>query len=123
MSIEVTLVILSFLSFTPISSNVHTTAVKMVKKLRWLRQLCQLDYIDIICDKSNNMDACNKIKSLIYNAALTITGAIGGSSKLDLYQELGFEYLSSKRWLRKLCLFHNIVVNTSPNYLYNCFNG
>ena len=65
------------------------------------------------------MNICNKIESLQYNAALAITGAIRGSSKEKLFQELGFEYLSSRRWLRKLCLFHKTVVNKSPNYLCN----
>ena len=78
-----------------------------------------LDYADIIYDKPNNMNICNKIESLQYNAALAITGAIRGSSKEKLCQELGFECLSSRRWLRKLGLFYKIVVNKSPNYLYN----
>ena len=55
-----------------------------------------LDYADIIFDKPNKMNICNKIESLQYNAALAITSAIRGSSKGKLYQELGFEYLSSK---------------------------
>ena len=79
-----------------------------------------LDYTDIIYDKPNNTNICNKIESLQYNAALAITtGAIRGSSKEKLYQEFGFEYLSLRRWLRELCLFYKIVVNKSPNYLYN----
>ena len=65
------------------------------------------------------MNICNKIESLQYNAVLAITSAIRGPSKEKLYQELGFEYLTSRRWLRKLCLFYEIVVNKSPNYLYN----
>ena len=82
-----------------------------------------LDYADIIYDKPNDMSICNKIGSLQYNAVLAITGAIRGSSKEKLYKELGFEHLSSRRWLRKLCVFYKIVVNKSPNYLYNCFNS
>ena len=78
-----------------------------------------LDYADIIYGKPNNMNICKKIESLQYNTALAITGAIRGSSKEKLFQELGFEYLSLRRWLRKLCLFYKIVVNKSPNYLYN----
>ena len=77
-----------------------------------------LDYADVIYDKPNNMNICYKIESLQYNAALAITGAIRGPSKEKLYQEVSFEYLSSRRWLRKLCLFYKIVVNKSPN-LYN----
>ena len=57
-------------------------------------------YADIIYDTPNNMDICNKIKSLQYNAALVFTEAIRGSSKEKLYQELGFEYLRSRRWLK-----------------------
>ena len=78
-----------------------------------------LDYADIIYNKPNNMSICNKIESLQYNAALTIAGDIRESSKEKLYQELGFKYLSLRRWLRKLCLFYKIIVNKSPNYLYN----
>ena len=78
-----------------------------------------LDYTDIIYGKPNNMNICNKIESLQYNVALAITSAIRGSSKEKLFQELGVEYLSSRRWLRKLSLFYKIVVNKSPNYLFN----
>ena len=38
-----------------------------------------LDYTDTIYDKPNNMNICNKIESLQYNAALAITGTIRGS--------------------------------------------
>ena len=77
-----------------------------------------LDYADIIYDQLNNLNLCNKIETCQYNAALAIPGAIRGSSKERLYQELGFEYLSSRRWLRKLCTFYKIVRNKSPGYLY-----
>ena len=77
-----------------------------------------LDYADIIYDQPSNLNLCNKIETCQYNAALAITGAIRGSSKEKLYQELGFECLSSRRWLRKLCTFHRIVRNKSPGYLY-----
>ena len=44
-----------------------------------------LDYADIICQKPNNMNICNKIESLQFNTAIAITGAIRGSSKEKLY--------------------------------------
>ena len=34
-----------------------------------------------------------------------------------MYKELGLEYSNSRRSLRRLCLFHKIVVNKSSNYL------
>ena len=111
-----------------------------------------LDYVDIICDNPNNINICNKIEIIQYNASLTITPQtqdvswtyirrsedvpdvfwtsyirsiyvqclrVIKLSKEKLYQELGFEYLSSRRWLRKRCLFYKAVVSKSPNYLYN----
>ena len=62
----------------------------------------RLDYADIIYDESNNINIFNKIESLQYNTVLAITGAIIGSSKEKLFQELCFEYLSSRRWLGEL---------------------
>ena len=43
-----------------------------------------LDYADIIYDNPNNMNICNKIESLQYNAVLATTGAIRGLSKEKL---------------------------------------
>ena len=37
-----------------------------------------LDYADIIYGKSNNMNICNKIESLKYNAAIIVTWTIRG---------------------------------------------
>ena len=68
-----------------------------------------LDYADIIYDQSNmQINLCNKTETFQYNAAVAITGAIRGSVKKRQYQELGFEYLSSQMWLRKLCTFYGI---------------
>ena len=41
----------------------------------------------MVYDQPNNSSLSEKIKSLQYNAALAITGAIKGSSKEKLYQE------------------------------------
>ena len=46
-----------------------------------------------------------KIESLQYNAALAITGAISGTSREKIYQELGLKSLQQRRWYRKLYLF------------------
>ena len=55
-----------------------------------------LDYGDIVYDQPNNSSLSEKIESLQYNVALAITGAIKGSSKEKLYQELGFESLKDR---------------------------
>ena len=63
-----------------------------------------LDYGDIIYNQPNNQAFSNKLKAVQYNAALAITGAIRGTSKTKVYQELGFESLKSRRLLRRLSI-------------------
>ena len=48
------------------------------------------------------------MESIQYNAALAITGAIRGTSREKLYQELGLELLRKRRWYRKICYFFRI---------------
>ena len=59
------------------------------------------------------------IESIQYNAALTLTRAIRGTSKEKLYQELGFESLQSRGQFRKLSLFYKIITSESPSSLYH----
>ena len=73
-----------------------------------------LDYEDVIYDQPNLPSLTNKIDSVQYNAALAITGAIRGTSKEKLYQELGFESLKYRRWLRRLCYLYKIVNTKQP---------
>ena len=61
----------------------------------------------------------NKLESVQYNTALAITGAIRGSSREKLYQELGLESLKLRRWYRKLCLFFKLKKNKHPSYLFD----
>ena len=76
-----------------------------------------LDYGDIIYDQPQNESFCNKLESIQYNAALAITGAIRGTSKVKLYKELGLEFLKSRRWFRRLCTLYKIKTYKIPPYL------
>ena len=78
-----------------------------------------LDYCDVIYDKPHNEKFTDTVESFQYNVALAITGAIKGTSKEKLYNELGLEYLKDRRWMPRLCLFHKIYNLKSPKYLYN----
>ena len=78
-----------------------------------------LDYGDIIYDEAFNNSFYQKIESLQYNAALAITGAIRGTSREKIYQELGLESLQQRRWYGKLCLFFKIYKNQCPKYLFD----
>ena len=71
-----------------------------------------LDYGDIIYHQAYNA-------SFQYNAALAITGAIRGTSKEKLFEELGLETLQHRRWCRKLCCFYKILNDRSPKYIFN----
>ena len=77
-----------------------------------------LDYGDIIYDRACNTSFHQNIESIQYNAALAITGAVRGTSREKLYQELGFESLQQRRWYRKLCCLFKIINNQSPRYLF-----
>ena len=55
-----------------------------------------LDYSDIIYDQACNVSFHQKLDSIQYNAALAITGAIRGTFKKKLYDQLGLETLLKK---------------------------
>ena len=110
------------------SEHIDDKISKITKGINVLRKLClvlprsslltiyksfirpHLDYADVVYDQPNINSLSEKIESIQYNAALAITGAIRGSSKEKLYQELGLESLKDRRWMRKLCYSHKIVV-------------
>ena len=105
--------------------------ISVIKKLRhnlprkslvtiykaFLRPL--IDYGDIIYDQPHNESFCEKIVPVQYEATLAITGAIQGTSRDKLYQELGLESLKSRRWYKRpVCMF-KIMNEKAPNYLIN----
>ena len=60
-----------------------------------------------------------KAEKVQYQAALAITGAWQGSSLSKLYEDLGWESLSDRRWCRRILQVHKIVTNNTPFYLKN----
>ena len=77
-----------------------------------------LDYGDIICDQAYNASFHQKLELLLYNACLAITGAIRGTSREKLYEELGLESLQLRRWFRKLSCFYKLFNSEYPRYLF-----
>ena len=47
-----------------------------------------------------------------------ITGAIRGTSRENLYQELELKSLKDRRWLRRMSYFYKIISTKVPPYLY-----
>ena len=78
-----------------------------------------LDYGDILYDKPNNQNFQNKIGRIQYRACLAITGAIQGTSREKVYDELDLHSLAKRRWRSKLMLFYKIVNSLLPDYPYS----
>ena len=52
-----------------------------------------LDCSDLIYDEQSNESFCQQIESVQYNDSLANTGAVKGTSRLKLYNEIGLESL------------------------------
>ena len=78
----------------------------------------QLDYGDIIYDQPSNQAFRNKLEAVQYNAPLAIYGAIPGTSRIKIHQELGLESLKSCRWFRRLCYLYKIKNYGCPGSLF-----
>ena len=78
-----------------------------------------LDYGDTLYKQAFNNSFHDRLESIQYNACLAITGAIRGTFREKLYQELGLEPIRLRRWYRKLCLFYKVFKNEHPQYLFH----
>ena len=86
-----------------------------------------LDYCDVIyhnpsifhqpplCMTLNSL--MEKVEKIQYPAALAITGAWQGSSRSKIYDELGWETLSDRRYCRRVLQIHKITNNNTISYL------
>ena len=75
-----------------------------------------LEYGDIIfhnCSKT----LMDLIESIQYQAGLVTTGCWKHTSRVKLYSELGWESLSDRRRVRRLCNYQEILTDKKPNYL------
>ena len=67
-----------------------------------------LEYGDVIYDQPNNSRFIQEIKSSQFNMVLAIAGAIKGSTREKLYQEVGLDSLEICRWYRKFSLIKKL---------------
>ena len=74
-----------------------------------------LDYGDIIYDRAYNTSFHQNIELVQYNAGLAIAGAVRGTSREKLYQELVFKPLQQRRWYRKLYCWFKIINNQAQD--------
>ena len=90
----------------------RTTLRKLYKSL--VRPL--MEYADVL------WDGCTKSESHLlehaqYESAKIVTGAMKGTNKHRLMQELGWEDLKTRRAIHKLLLYFKVVNNFCPSYL------
>ena len=71
----------------------------------------------IIYGKPFNESFKRKIEMIQYKVALVITGAIKGTSRERLYQELVLESLADRRWSLRLFFFNKVIQVHLPYYL------
>ena len=84
-----------------------------------LQNICEISsgLADIIHDKPFNDAFKEKLEKVQYSAALTITGAIKGTSRKHLYKEFGLESLCDRRRYCKLVFFYKIAPSYLQSYL------
>ena len=59
----------------------------------------------------------NALERLQYQAALAVSGAWKGTNLCKIYEELGWESLTDRRWFRRLTQMYKIVNNLTRKYL------
>ena len=77
-----------------------------------------LDYGDVIYHNQRE-DLMNLVEQVQYKAALIVTGCWQGTSREKLYDELGWESLSDRRWGRRMSMYYKIVNGQTPAYLFD----
>ena len=111
-----------------LSRNLPRSSLDQIYKLHiQAAARSHFDYCDVIyhvppvdnpySHKNSQNFLMNRLESMQYNATLAITGAWRGTSREKLYQELGWESLSDRRWYRRLVLFFKVINGLAPTYL------
>ena len=76
-----------------------------------------LDYGDVIYHNQRE-DLMKIIEQVQYKAALIVSGCWQGTSRVKLYEELGWESLADRRWGHRMALYYKIVNGLTPAYLF-----
>ena len=105
-------------SFVPINTLDQIYKMYVRPHLDFCDVIYHLPKISSVFDSSfrlsNWMDQIERVQ---YQAALAVTGTWKGTSTNKIYEELGWESLTDRRWFRRLVQFYKIKNNLTPDYL------
>ena len=76
-----------------------------------------LDYGDVIYHNQRD-DLMKLIEQVQYKAALIVSGCWQGTSRVKLYEELGWESLADRRWGHRMTMYYKIRNGLTPAYLF-----
>ena len=77
-----------------------------------------MEYADVLWDGCSESES-DLIEFVRYQSAIAVTGAMKGTSRARLLEELAWEDMKTRRSMHKLVLYFKIVNNLTPNYLLN----
>ena len=111
-----------------IGSLKHLSTYMPIKSLELMYKAFvrpHLDYCDIIYHEPAKINPTGQslttsmedVERIQYRAALMVTGAWKGSNRSRLYEELGWESLSDRRYSRRMLQLHKIENNRTPRLL------
>ena len=78
----------------------------------------EMEYADVIWDGCS-IEEANLLEAVQYESARIVTGAIRGTNRNRLLEELCWEDLKTRRHIHKLSFFYKIITHTAPSYLCN----
>ena len=64
-------------------------------------------------------DHMELVEKIQYQAALAVTGAWQGTSRVKIYEQLGWESLSDRRMCKRVLQLHKIIDRKTPDYLHD----
>ena len=105
------------LRVSPFLSSYLNTFLRMFLICR-INFMCALIWI-MVTSFIITKEWMNLVAQVQYKYALVVSGCWQRTSQVNIYNELGWESLSDRRWHRRLCLFYKICKHDTPQYLHN----
>ena len=75
-----------------------------------------MEYGDVLWDGCTDGES-DLLEFVQYEAAKIVMGAMKGTSRHSLMQEIGWEDMKTRRSIHKLIFYFKIINNLTPNYL------